>query len=138
MTSQTGHVYEPFVAVGAGLWLLVVGLFVPSELLLRVKNFTTMANVILELFLDVKMVSILVLGKIGVPPKGLVAEIALDRSIASVAIRVFIEFLLGQKSFIAERTRKRFYTEMTLHVELEVLFAIEVLAALSAFEWMNL
>lgn len=69
VTSETGHVDETLVAVGAGFGLLVVGLFVPGELFLRVEDLAAVADVVLQLLLDVQVVTILVLSKIRISGK---------------------------------------------------------------------
>lgn len=75
VAGETGHVDEALVAVGAGLGLLVVGLLVPGELLLRVEDFATVTDVVLQLLFDVQVVTVLVLGEIRVSARKGIFEI---------------------------------------------------------------
>lgn len=131
VTRQTGHVDKSLVAVRARLRLLVVRLLVPGELLLRVEHLAAMAYVILELLLDVEMMPVFVLGQIRVSAEGLVAQTAPDGRVTGVAVRVFLQLLLGEERLVAHGTRERLDAQMTFHVELEVLLAIKILAALA-------
>lgn len=138
MSRQTGHVNEPFVTVGASFGFHIVSLLMPGQLLLRMKDFTTVTYIILELFLYIKMMTIFMLSEIRVTAERLVAKVAFDRCVTSMAVRVFVEFLLGEESFVADRAGEWLDTKVTLHVEFEVLLPIEILATLAALEGMDL
>lgn len=132
MTRQAGHVDKSLIAVRARLGFLVMSLFVPGELLLRVKHLATVAYVILELLLDVEMMSVFVLCQIRISAEGLVAQTTPDGRITGVAVGVLLQFLLGKECLVAHGTRERLDAQVTFHVELEVLLPVEILAALSA------
>lgn len=129
---------ESLVAISARFGLLVVGLLVPGELLLRVEHLAAVAYVVLELLLDVEMMPVLVLSQIRVPAECLVAQAALDRRVAGVAVGVLVQLLLGEERLVANGARERLDAQVPLHVQLEVLLPIKVLTALSAFQWMYL
>lgn len=138
MSRETRHMNKSLVTISASLRFLVVSLLVPGKLLLGMKNFAAMTDVILEFFLDVEMVSVLVLGEIGVSSESFVAEVAFNRGVSSVTVHVLVEFLFGQERFIAGGARERFDPQVPLHVKFEVLLAVEILTALAALQGVDL
>lgn len=131
MTRQTGHVNKSLVAVRARLGLLVVRLLVPSELFLRVEHLAAVAYVVLELFLDVEVMPVFVLGQIRISAESLIAQTTPDGRVAGVAIGVLLQLLFSKERLVAHGTRERLDAQVTFHVKLEVLLAIKILAALS-------
>lgn len=132
VTRQAGHVDKSLIAVRARLGLLVVSLFVPGELLLRVEHLAAVTYVVLEFLLDVEMMSVFVLSQIRISAEGLVAQTTPDRRVAGVAVGVLLQLLLSKECLVAHGTRERLDPQVTFHVEFEILLPVEILAALSA------
>lgn len=134
VTRQTGHVDESLIAIRACFGFLVVRLFVPGELLLRVKHFAAVAYIVFEFFLDVEVMPVFVLGQIRIPAESLVAQATFDGRVASVAVGMFVQFLLGEERLVAHSARKRFDAQVPFHMQLEILLPVKILTALSAFQ----